>query len=264
MLARAAPGRELGPWTVPVKATTLGRLASATGTTPDAAGPALAGNLCVGLFFHALPRHVLHTRQVVTAHGVAAVGDELVVHGTVSSLGARRGRAYVTISGDVRRGGAVLWEVEAECVVPGASAAGLREADRTPLVPPEVPPAAALGRRLTLGDQLSFSGRGNFHSEADLARDAGYEHPVAQGMHVAAVGFPLLPAPWPGAGTVELRFTDLAFPGDALIAEVVPSAGGAWLRVRAGDTVAVVGRFGRGDAGTAVPSPDAQLPREPS
>jgi acyl dehydratase len=240
---QVVPGLRVDDWQVEVKPRTVARLDEAVGDpSSDRVTPMLGGNLCVGIAFRILPRNILHTYSSIRIHGEAAVGDMLTVRAQVVEVTARRERAYVSLETEVLGpSGSPVWSGASEFMVAHAPTAGLPEGSGTRLELPEG--FEEIGRHeasLELPEMIAFSGRGNFHSDSDIARRFGYRAAVAQGMHLAALGLKVaaqhVPAGggWPSRGSCELRFIGLAFEKD-LIQSIIGRASGddrLWLRIR--------------------------------
>jgi acyl dehydratase len=93
-------------------------------------------------------------------------------------------------------------------------------------------------RDLTLTEPLlrAYSRRGNFHSDADAARDLGLDALVAQGMQVAGPAFGVLLDAWGDGwlddGALELRFVAMVREDDTVRAEVDVDGDVATINVR--------------------------------
>ena len=244
-------GTTIGPWEVPIKESTNQDLCSAVGSPVLPGGvvtPALAGNLNTGLLLKVLPPHILHTHQRIVLHEVAHVGDTLDVEGEVSSVHLRRGRVYATVQGMVKnRSGELIWEIEGQACVPDAPTEGLEEKSSTPLrIPEGLEPGASSSHTLTLEDQVLFSGPGNFHSDIKISRQYGYELPIAQGVHLLALGFDLLGArnpDWPYRGILDARFIGQAGVEDTVDTYLYIDRDVSWLEGKYRDNTVAVGRY---------------------
>lgn len=246
--ATLAAGLRVPPLRVTVHAGTSTRLCAAVGASPAPDGrvpPALAGNLNIGAAFGVLPRDVLHVGQRIRCMDVARAGDSLDVRGAVTGVGVRRGRAYAAVGVTVARGDAVVWEAAADFMVPGWSPRGGVAATRgTALsLPPDAEPIGARSHTFALSTMASFSGRGNFHSDREVAAAMGYPAPLAQGMHVAAVGLALLDEIRPGwskGALLECRFVGETPEGSDVTVDAFSSAAALWLRGQRGDGATVL------------------------
>jgi acyl dehydratase len=94
-------------------------------------------------------------------------------------------------------------------------------------------------RSLTLTEELlrAYSRRGNFHADADAAREAGLTELVAQGMQVAGPAYALLLEAWGeewlAHGELELRFVAMVHAGETVDAEVELDGAEANVQVKA-------------------------------
>lgn len=223
----------LGAWDVEITARTLARLHAGLGSDP--AGPApwvLGANLGLGLAFRALPRNVAHLGgwcAVTPAASGVAPGDRLRVRGAITAVAQRRGRVHATVNATVQRIGSAnqpwqegdpppdapgpRWTVRTDLVVPDADPAGLPDATGVGLPIPGTLGPVIRTLELSLDAMRAFSGPGNFHSDADIARRFGYPRPVAQGLHLVALA---RPAPPPPGSRLVYRFCAAAFDEDRL------------------------------------------------
>lgn len=244
-----AAGLRVPQMRVTVRDGTNARLCEAVGTTPAPDGrvtPALAANLNIGAAFGVLPRDVLHVGQRIRCVEAVHVGDTLDVRGALTAVGVRRDRAYAAVGVEVARRGDVVWEAEADFMVPGWPAPmRLAPSRGTMLALPG--DALAIGTRshtFTLPTMASFSGRGNFHSDRGVAAALGHPAPLAQGMHVAAVGMALLDEVRPGwasGATLEFRFVSETPEGAVVAVDASAGDDALWLHGhrRDGTTVLV-------------------------
>ena len=246
--AKVRPGYAVPSWDVTVRESTVARLARGVHeVASDRIPTALAGNLAVGIAFRVLPRNILHTRQQIEVIGTAKVGETLRVATDITTVTNRRGKAYVCFQGSVCHAeGEPLWMTASEFVVPQAPTLGLPEAASESLAwPNDLTDTQDAEQILDLASMAAFAGKGNFHSDREIAQRFGYAAPVAQGMHTAALGFKLVTAsghPWPARGRCDIRFIGTALEDDCLMLQAGRSAGTKrhWLRAQvAGKTIMV-------------------------
>lgn len=241
-------GLRAPPLQVTVNERTNGRLCEAVDASPLPDGSvtlALAGNLTIGAAFGLLPQNVLHVHQRIRCVNVVTVGDTLDVHASVAGVGARRGRAYVAMGVAITRGDELVWDAAGEFLVPGWSpVADLPAATGTALaLPVDAVMIGTRSHRFTLASMASFSGRGNFHSDRAVAAAMGHRAPLAQGMHVAAVGLALLDGirpGWSSDGVFECRFVGETPEGSDVTVDALVAADCVWLHGRLGDGTTVL------------------------
>ncbi len=246
-------GMELPRWRRTITASTAQRLRTAIGrsfTPNEAVTPALAGNLCVGMFFRVLPRNVVHVAQSIETLGAVHVGDEVEVRMRLGRIGRRGRRAFVEFAGEIAVAGDIVWRVAATASPPAVDPEVVESLpELEPIVRPIAgAPVVTQTHQLTIEGLTAFSGPGNFHSEFDIARRFGYRAPIAQGMHVAELLLDLAAdrcdTAWPDAGVAAFAFTAPAFCGDRIVLEICAGENLLGLRaVRPDGKTCVVGEL---------------------
>jgi len=250
-------GTPLGPWELELSAAANDRYWAGAGVDHPArhAGvlyPPMLANLMIVALQRRTDEPLLHLHQQVRTWGVATAPGLVRLTGEVVRGFAWRGREALEVRAEVSGGdGARLWTGTATfCTARRAArASGARTGPSPPpdtgAAPgPSVGPGPGAGPgvvvrrrslRLDLDLLRTYSRRGNFHSEPELAARLGYPAPVAQGMQVAGPAFALLLEAW----------------GEALLTDTQVEV---WFRapVLAGQTVTATARFGARPDGGAV------------
>lgn len=231
-----AVGTPLGPWVLELRAAANDRYWAGAGIDHPARGagvlyPPLAANLLIVALQRVCDEPLLHLAQRLRTHATATAPATVRLSGSVRKRWEHRGREHLEVvaevvaqgPGAVTAGaggrGTLLWEGSAHfCtarrrpaprtarVMRGGDGRGAdRERGEARTRPGSAGGAGAGAgvrrRSLRLEPELlrTYSRRGNFHSEPELAARLGYPAPVAQGMQVAAPAYGLLLEAWEDA-----------------------------------------------------------------
>ncbi|MCU1457713.1 MAG: MaoC like domain [Actinomycetia bacterium] len=250
--AALAIGQQLGPLPLTVSAAGNVRYWNAAGVdaAPLRAGalyPPIAANLTVLLLQTATSSPVLQVGQRIVNRRVVKADTPLVVEGLVTERFARKGREYAVVHAAIRTdepgGGQPLWAsvatfcdpvrrtVEPDAALTDLTGTGIHRSDPatdpaanryrgdwgTTSTPPPLATTTCRSLELTPDRIRAYSRSGNFHSDAEAARNAGLTRPVAQGMHLLGPAYGILLEQWGSEflelGALEAQFVAMTFEG---------------------------------------------------
>jgi hypothetical protein len=80
--------------------------------------PTVAGNFAIAILGSRYPGPIIHSHQELRFHAPVRVGETVVGTGVLSLKEMRRGKAYVAVDCDFRRGEELVWWARMTCIWP--------------------------------------------------------------------------------------------------------------------------------------------------
>lgn len=84
----------------------------------DVIDPSVAGNFAIFVLGSKYPGPIIHSHQELSYFAPVKIGDVVTATGTLVMKEERRGKSYVAIDCDFKRGDELVWKAKMTCIWP--------------------------------------------------------------------------------------------------------------------------------------------------